>query len=72
MEDAHVTNVQLAKGLSVFAVFDGHGGHEVAAFCGKHFVNELTRLPKFTEGNYKSALEESFLKLDAMMSSEAG
>ena len=41
MEDAHLTEpvVQHAdKNISVFAVFDGHGGKEVSKFCQAHFI----------------------------------
>ena len=40
-EDAHITAVEFDTGLSLFAVFDGHGGCEVAKYCEQHFVNEL-------------------------------
>jgi len=26
MEDAHIANITLGNGISVFGVFDGHGG----------------------------------------------
>jgi len=32
-EDAHITAVEFDTGLSLFAVFDGHGGCEVAKYC---------------------------------------
>ena len=40
-EDAHITAIDFVPGFSLFAVFDGHGGAEVAKFCGNHFVEEL-------------------------------
>ena len=45
MEDAHLCKeVKIPntndKGM-IFAVFDGHGGAEVAHFVKKYFVNEL-------------------------------
>ena len=43
MEDAHITNLNLSDGVALFAVFDGHGGQEVARFCGKHFGIELQK-----------------------------
>ena len=30
MEDSHVASMDIGDGVSVFGVFDGHGGHEVA------------------------------------------
>jgi len=46
-EDAHITAVDFVPGFSLFAVFDGHGGSEVAKFCGAHFVEELKADPSF-------------------------
>jgi serine/threonine protein phosphatase PrpC len=40
-EDAHVTAINIEPGISVFAVFDGHGGCEVAKYCENHLIKEL-------------------------------
>ena len=46
-EDAHITALDFEEGLSLFAVFDGHGGCEVAKFCEKHFIPELKKDKEF-------------------------
>lgn len=39
-EDAHVVNLDIdGHGTALFAVFDGHSGREVSAFCAQHFVS---------------------------------
>jgi len=71
MEDAHITEPDFSNNTSLFAVFDGHGGREVAKFCGKYFGPELKKNPKFAnKTNYKEALEETFFKMDDMISSK--
>ena len=40
-EDAHITALDFEPGMHLFAVFDGHGGAEVARFCERHFIEEL-------------------------------
>ena len=38
MEDAHIAHVNIDNtGVSIFGVFDGHGGQEVALFVKNHF-----------------------------------
>lgn len=50
MEDAHIVNPDIdGNGTGCYAVFDGHGGIEVAKFCEAHFVESLIHNP-----NYKS------------------
>ena len=49
------------------AVFDGHGGAEVAKFCENHFVKELQKDTDFKEGNYEQALKNVFLVLDRLL-----
>ena len=37
----NITAPNFTDGISLFAVFDGHGGAEVAKFCKNHFLSEL-------------------------------
>jgi protein phosphatase 1G len=65
MEDSHITALDLIEGeVSLFGVFDGHGGCEVALFVEKHLVSELKKNENFKKGNYKQALTETFMLID--------
>ena len=74
MEDAHIAQPNLVDGqdLSLFAVFDGHGGSEVAEYCGKYFVKKLLVQESFKSGNYKQALIDTFLTIDKALISDNG
>jgi len=50
MEDAHIAKTNIANGVSVFGVFDGHGGKEVAKYVEKYFVDELLKNKNFQNG----------------------
>lgn len=67
MEDAHISTPDLDENVSLFAVFDGHGGAEVAKFCADKFGEELKNNKSFQEKKYKEALEETFLKMDEVL-----
>ncbi len=84
MEDSHIANVDIGDGVALFAVFDGHGGKfsldltssvlgsEVAKYVAKNYLKELKKTETFKKKDYKRALEESFVSLDAIMQSPAG
>ena len=72
MEDAHISNPDFGPEMSLFAVFDGHGGPEVAKYCERHFGAELRKNAKFGAGNYGEALKETFLRMDEMLTSSEG
>lgn len=63
-EDSHITAMDIAEGISVFGVFDGHGGVEVARYVENHLIDLLMRNPHFKKGEYKKALEQTFCELD--------
>ncbi|KAI8924302.1 phosphatase 2C-like domain-containing protein [Entophlyctis helioformis] len=68
MEDAHTTILRLESGddrhISFFAVFDGHGGPNVARYSGANLHNIVMRQPEFKKGNYNTALKKGFLETD--------
>ena len=41
MEDALTVDLKLSGGESLFGVFDGHGGREVAVFCKREILGIL-------------------------------
>mmetsp|Transcript_576 Transcript_576/g.744 ORF Transcript_576/g.744 Transcript_576/m.744 type:complete len:591 (-) Transcript_576:264-2036(-) len=79
MEDAHVARVNVhppdddddgSGGLTsskVFAVFDGHGGAEVARFCREYLVEVLISREEYRKGELARALVETFHELDRMI-----
>ena len=73
MEDAHICKTidlpNNQKG-SLFGVFDGHGGKEVAQYAQNHYVQVLTENADFKQGKYENALRKSFLDFDAKVSKQ--
>mmetsp|Transcript_1046 Transcript_1046/g.1359 ORF Transcript_1046/g.1359 Transcript_1046/m.1359 type:complete len:462 (-) Transcript_1046:297-1682(-) len=75
MEDAHLALGQLPglekvngdQEISMFAVFDGHGGAEVAKFCAHHMPHEIQQLPEFQDGDYQNALTKVFHRIDEIL-----
>jgi len=57
--------------VKLFAVFDGHGGQEVAKFSRKHIVSVLVETDAWKKGNIGEALVETFHKLDRMIDDPA-
>ena len=63
MEDAHILGSEVDD-ATVFAVFDGHGGAEVARFVARHLVDEL---PKSWTQEPEKALKRLFHKMDDLL-----
>ena len=72
MEDAHLAILEVQTDISLFGVFDGHGGCEVAKFVENHFVEELRKSESFRKGDYRNALIDTFLSLDRMLLTDSG
>lgn len=69
MEDTHVCTTRLGDrdSISLFGVFDGHGGAEVAQFCSKYLARELVNSVHFQEADYDKALKHVFHQMDHML-----
>ncbi|CAK74382.1 unnamed protein product (macronuclear) [Paramecium tetraurelia] len=72
MEDAHISDMNIEPDVHLFAVFDGHGGSEVAIFAERHFREELMKNKNYQQKNYEKALTETFFKIDKMLQEPSG
>jgi len=73
MEDAHICAPQFDEGISVFAVFDGHGGLECAKFCERFFEMKLKEQPDYqNRKDIGRSLINTFLGLDRMIMTPKG
>lgn len=76
MEDAHINKVEMndqLKSFSIFAVFDGHAGKNVAEISAAEFTNHLSKQSPFNtlkdddeykEDEIKNAIQEAFRSWD--------
>ncbi|CAD8176668.1 unnamed protein product [Paramecium pentaurelia] len=72
MEDVHIHVCDFAPDVSLFGVFDGHGGKEVAIFVERHFIEELQKNNNFKDQKFEDALRETFLKMDELLLTPEG
>ncbi|CAF3847097.1 unnamed protein product [Adineta steineri] len=66
-EDAHNAILNFDNKTSLFAVYDGHGGAEIALYCSRHLPDFLKQLDSYREGRFSDALTECFLKFDTLL-----
>lgn len=71
MEDAHISEPQFTHNSSLFAVFDGHGGSDVAKFCSETFAQELKSNKNFGLGKIKDSLKETFYLMDELLTKKS-
>lgn len=68
MEDSHIQSINFdGEDKAIFGVFDGHGGREMAKYVESVFISELLKQPEYKAGNYKTALEQNFLRMDDLV-----
>jgi len=73
MEDSHCYDLNVGGNKhKLFAVFDGHGGREVAMFAAKELSRVLVESPEYKAGKYCEALRKSFLQIDEELRSASG
>ncbi|PHZ17887.1 PP2C-domain-containing protein [Rhizopus microsporus ATCC 52813] len=65
MEDAHTALTSYANtGASFFAVFDGHGGSQVASYSGKTLYKKIMNSPAFEKGRYRETIRSGYYAID--------
>ncbi|XP_049866905.1 uncharacterized protein LOC126367438 isoform X2 [Pectinophora gossypiella] len=69
-EDAHNTILDFDVNTSLFAVYDGHGGAEVATYCSQNLPNYIKNTEAYKSGELIKALEDAFLGFDATIASK--
>lgn len=69
-EDAHICSLDFDKSISLFAVFDGHGGPEVAQYCSKKLPEFLKNTDAYKAAEYEKALKDAFIGFDATLVDE--
>ncbi|XP_053394815.1 protein phosphatase 1G-like isoform X2 [Mercenaria mercenaria] len=72
-EDAHncISDFDPDTNTSLFAVYDGHGGAEVAQYTAAHLPDFLKALPIYKDGKLAEALQEAFLGFDQVLTQES-
>ncbi|CAG9783837.1 unnamed protein product [Diatraea saccharalis] len=69
-EDAHNTILQFDENTSFFAVYDGHGGAEVATYCSQKLPDYIKNTDAYKKGELIKALEDAFLGFDATIATK--
>ncbi|XP_041038732.1 protein phosphatase 1G isoform X2 [Carcharodon carcharias] len=54
----------------MFAVYDGHGGEEVALYCAKYLPDVIKNQQAYRNGKLQKALEDAFLSIDSKLTEE--
>jgi len=70
-EDAHNAILNYDDYSSLFAVYDGHGGHEVAAYTAKKLPNYIKCRKDYRMGNIEQGLTEAFVEFDRTLTEQS-
>uniref|UniRef100_A0A8C5H2N4 Protein phosphatase 1G n=1 Tax=Gouania willdenowi TaxID=441366 RepID=A0A8C5H2N4_GOUWI len=70
MEDAHNCIPEFDEETAMFAVYDGHGGEEVALYCSKYLPDIIKEQKTYKDGKLQKALEDAFLAIDGRITTE--
>lgn len=66
-QDAHNCVLNFDKETSLFAVYDGHGGADVAIYSSLHLPDAIKQTESYAKGDYSQALKDAFLEFDATL-----
>lgn len=74
MEDSHTHILSLPddEEAAFFAVYDGHGGANVAQYAGQNLHKLIVNRPEYKDNDIKTAIKMAFLEIDdAMLADES-
>lgn len=63
-QDAHNAILDFDTNTSFWAVYDGHGGAEVSAYCALKLPDYLKKLDTYKGGDFEKALKDAFIGFD--------
>ncbi|XP_018364411.1 PREDICTED: probable protein phosphatase CG10417 [Trachymyrmex cornetzi] len=63
-KDAHNCCIGFDENVSLFAVYDGHGGHEVATYCARNLPDFIKQTEAYKTSDIRQALIDAFLGFD--------
>ncbi|XP_072747763.1 probable protein phosphatase CG10417 [Anoplolepis gracilipes] len=66
-EDAHNCCIDFDDNCSLFAVYDGHGGREVATYCARYLPDFIKQTEAYKREDIRQALIDAFLGFDATL-----
>lgn len=69
-EDAHNCLLDFDVNTALFAVYDGHGGHEVAQYCSLKLPQYIKDTDAYKNADLEKALIDAFLGFDATIASQ--
>merc|ERR1719329_1989107 len=72
MEDSHLAAPDFDRKVSLYGVFDGHGGRGVARYAAKRLPELLRETEAYKREDYGKALEQAFLTIDEKLKEPAG
>ena len=69
LQDAHKCILDFDEETSLFSVYDGHEGAEVAKYTSEKLPEFIKKTEEYKSGNYKEALISAFLNFDETLRS---
>lgn len=72
MEDAHTCMLDFDNSSTLFAVYDGHGGSEVAQYVAKTLPDVLKSTESYQKGEIEQSMVDCFLEVDQLIISDQG